>query len=255
LEDLLPHADRIAVLLPDTDIPAAVLSLRRARSLRQGRPRQPIDPNHCHFMLPSDYMSRDGWETDYYTMWHQPTYPTQSTRKWKLAAINAPLNDDDDNDDDDGSATAKVRDWQAGVNDVGVIGVRVVGSLVVVRTFQVHDGYRGMGYGTAFAKRLNTLLKKEYGFADYGSTNVSVWAVDKWDFPFWKKAVGIRHFMKTADAWFEDYDLTSTGGLPTEQQLRYLWGDVCSHSDDVVDVLVLEWRKRAKRAAKRASAK
>jgi hypothetical protein len=243
----------------------------------------PLNLKHCSFMLPkgsdpADYRSFDDaceCEDDYWedgrdcnqrefvmsttsTVWAGQQPPA----RWKLAAVDeasqqppkwaAVLAAHDDlaasTTEEAGAALAP-----AGRTLVGRVYVTPRPPLLFVDNFRIDHDVQGRGYGTAFAKRLRTLVtRKQYGFARLGCTTVALHGVSD-AFPFWKKARGLGDFLKGADAYFGVKDLAG-GDLPSEEELWDFWTEECGHDEDVVDALMGAWQKREKRA-KRAAAK
>jgi hypothetical protein len=184
-------------------------------------------------MLPLD--SEDPTKSYYRTLilWHDSS--DRACTRWQLTLVPVSAAELE--------ASSELTD-EVPTEMVGVVNVFPDPPILYICTFDIFDRHQGTGYGRAFAKRLNTLLtRRAYGFDD--CANVALHGVGD-AFPFWKKVVGIRHFMKSADAYFGVKDLAG-GGLPSEEQLRGFWGDECWHDESVVEELVWEWGERVKR--------
>jgi hypothetical protein len=235
--------------------------------------RGPLNLKHCSFMLPkgtdpADYRysfkndtaddSGDCWDeycgqvgfvmSTTSTVWAGQQPPA----RWKLAAVHEasqhPTN---------WAAVTAAHDPAASTEAGGALvpGSRtLVGRVCVtprppllfVDDFVIDHDVRGQGYGTAFAKRLRTLVtRKQYGFACLGCTTVALHGVSH-AFPFWKKARGLGDFLKGADAYFGVTDLAG-GDLPSEEELWDFWTEECGHDEEVVDELMGAWQKREKR--------
>jgi hypothetical protein len=212
-----------------TTVPTSV-----SRATRRPRKRtpKPIDPKHCHFMLPQELAHKwrailDQGGHLHLILWHDSS--KAAPQRWKLDVVNAWYSSQ--------TCCGLRGRRQPGQRAVGTVRLAVRPPILFVICFCIHERYQGKGYGTAFAKRLNTLLtRRSYRFARSGCTTVALNGVDD-AFLFWVKAVGFRHFMRGADAYFGVRDLAG-GGLPSEEQLREFWLQVCGHSCDVVDELV-----------------
>jgi hypothetical protein len=213
---------------------------------------EPIDPKQCHFMLPSRSDDLDDLNDPLnddvrFILWHDASLQANAPTPWSLKVepaqaileINFP--------------DSEIGPPETAQTAVGIIHVRPKRPFLFVKFMGIHERYQELGYGTAFAKRLGTFLsRKAYGFT--GCTNVTLCCVSVHTFSFWKKAVGVRHFMRSVDAFFGVDDLTG-GGLPSEEQLRMYWDRVCVFDEWVIEELVREWRKRVQRALQRKAAR
>jgi hypothetical protein len=233
----------------------------------------PLNLKHCSFMLPqgtdpADYRSSvdDSGNWDESCMFVMSTTSTvsagqQPPARWKLAAVNEPSQPSNWQTvltaaHDRVASTEAGGALAPGRTLVGRVYVSPRPPLLFVENFMIDYDLQGQGYGTAFAKRLRTLVtRKQYGFARLGCTTVALHSVSD-AFPFWKKARGLGDFLKGADAYFGVKDLAG-GDLPSEEELWDFWTEECGHDEDVVDELMGAWQKREKRvkraAAKRAS--
>jgi hypothetical protein len=216
-----------------------------------GAPR-PINPRRCCFMKEEPVHSHlhtidepkfdpNPGASSKYVLWlfNEADIPA----RWKLDVVQVAA--------DGMLGRAATGPCAAGGHAVGTIILDPSPPLLFVKLFAVNASHQGAGYGTAFARRLNTLLaRRSYGFA--GCVNVALHGVDA-AFPFWVKAVGMQHFMRSADAYFGVKDLAS-GRLPSRVQLQEFWGGQCGHGFLVVAQLTEEWEKRVQRAKRRAVA-
>jgi hypothetical protein len=205
-------------------------------------------------MLPQ-YYADGNWKRDLKSgklileliLWHDTT-KSAPRKRWRLGVVDSQCGSTY------GSPTGERNGSQhTGQQAVGTLTLMKAGPILYVAYFGIYAELRNQGYGTAFAKRLRTLLtRKSYGFSNAGCTTLALHQVGR-ALPFWIKATGFRLFLRPADAFFEVKDLTG-GGLPTQKQLRGFWRRKCAHAPWVVTRLVKEWGKRVKRA-KRAAAK
>jgi hypothetical protein len=218
---------------------------------------EPINPKLCNFMLPKnvcDYEDEDtGGRCGTLYVMSATSDARCLPRKWKLQTVDSRF----DSDPDDVYGT---------LAPGGTPGTRVVGQLYVqprppilyVHSFTICEDLRGLGYGTAFAKRLNTLLtRKGYGFM--GCESVALRGLDYDSFLFFEKAAGIGLFMESAATHLalfgadltEEYDYE-----PYDRELLWaFWKDKCGHDDQVVEVLVAEWGEWVKLAHRSVAAK